>query len=52
MHGPTPAQPPNIEPGKILNIQNNIPLVKCSDNAVWLTKHEFIFLPENGGYII
>ena len=43
---------PNIEPGKIFNIQNNIPLVKCSDNAVWLTKHEFNLIPAIDTYFI
>lgn len=43
---------PNIEPGKILDIQNSISLVKCADNAVWLTDHEFDVLPEIGEYLI
>ena len=43
---------PNIEPGKILDIQKGIPLVKCSDNAVWLQKHEFDSLPGIGEYFV
>ena len=42
---------PHIEPGKILNIQKGIPLVKCADNAVWLQDHEFKTLPDIGEYL-
>ena len=42
---------PNIEPGKVLKIQDNIPLVKCADNAIWLKNHEFQSLPEIGQYL-
>lgn len=43
---------PHIEPGKILDIQKGKPLVKCSDNAVWLQEHEFDSLPGIGEYFV
>lgn len=41
----------NIEPGKVLDINNNKILIKTIDSAIWLIKHEFITLPEIGNYI-
>lgn len=41
----------NIEPGKVLDVNNNKILIKTIDSAIWLTKHEFITLPEIGNYI-
>ena len=43
---------PQIEPGRILDIKNGMPLVKCADNAVWLQEHEFNSLPDIGGYFL
>jgi len=42
---------PNIEPGKVLDIQDNMPLIKCAENALWLKEHEFESLPEIGQYL-
>lgn len=41
----------NFEPGKILNISNNIITVKTYDGAVNLLEHEFQTLPEIGEYL-
>jgi methionyl-tRNA formyltransferase len=43
---------PHIEPGKIVDIRDGVPLVKCSENAVWLKKHEFNSLPCIGEYFV
>jgi len=43
---------PHIEPGKILDVQKGELLVKCSDNAVWLQKHEFDSMPGIGEYFV
>jgi methionyl-tRNA formyltransferase len=42
---------PNIEPGKVLAVNDNHILVKCSEGAIWLTDHEFVQLPEVGDYL-
>lgn len=41
----------NIEPGKILDLDENKIKVKTGDSAVWLTEHEFDILPEINTYI-
>lgn len=42
----------NFEYGKVLNITDNNILVKCFDDAIMLTKHEFEVLPEIGEYLL
>ena len=42
---------PNIEPGKILKIEDSNILVKTYDNGIWLLEHEFIELPKVGEYL-
>lgn len=42
----------NIEPGKILDIQKTDILVKCYDNAILLTHHEFSEMPHKGEYLL
>lgn len=41
----------NIEPGKVLNIDDLHLVVKCGQGAIRLLEHEFIALPENGSYL-
>lgn len=41
----------NIEPGKVLSVNNDRPIVKCYDNAVELIEHEFCSIPEVGEYL-
>ena len=41
----------NIEPGKVLDIKNNIILVKCGEDAVEFIEHEFEILPNVGDYL-
>jgi len=41
---------PNIEPGKILSVENNSILVKCYDKAIRITEHNFLELPKTGDY--
>lgn len=41
----------NIEPGKILDIQDDRPLVKSYDGAILISEHEFIDLPKVGEYL-
>ncbi|MFH1478598.1 MAG: formyltransferase family protein [Candidatus Omnitrophota bacterium] len=42
----------NIESGKVLDITDNKILVKCYNNAVILTKHEFNEFPKIGEYLL
>jgi len=42
---------PNIEYGKILDVEENKITVKCYDNAIILTRHEFYELPQVGEYL-
>jgi methionyl-tRNA formyltransferase len=42
--GPTP--PSNVEPGRVLAVNERAILVKCQDGSVWLTDHEFEPLPK------
>ncbi len=41
----------NIEPGKILNINNNTIDVKTYDGAIRILEHSFIDLPQIGSYL-
>ena len=41
----------NDEPGKVLDVLDGRPLVKCQVGAVRLLEHEIQVLPEVGGYI-
>jgi len=41
----------NIEPGKILKIEDSAILVKTYDSALWLLKHEFEKMPRVGEYL-
>jgi len=43
---------PNIEPGKVLKVEDNKILVKCYDNGIWLEEHEIKELPKEGDYLI
>ncbi len=43
---------PNIEPGKVLKVEENKILVKCYQNAIWLLDHEIKPLPEPGEYML
>jgi len=47
------ARPPsdNIEYGKVIGVKNRQIFVKCYDNAVLITKHEFSKLPKQGEYL-
>lgn len=47
--GPTP--PPNVEPGRVLAVNEREILVKCQDGSVWLTDHEFEPFPQPGTYL-
>jgi methionyl-tRNA formyltransferase len=40
-----------IEPGKVLGIEERKILVKCYDNAILLTQHEFNEIPKVGDYL-
>lgn len=42
---------PNIEPGKIIDVEGDTILVKCYDNAVRIIEHEFDILPSIGEYL-
>ena len=41
----------NIEPGKILSVENNGITVKTYDSAIMLTKHDFKVMPSVGEYL-
>ena len=43
---------PNIEPGKVLKVEDRKILVKCYENAIWLLEHEIKELPKEGEYIV
>lgn len=38
----------NIEPGRVLKVMGRKLLIKCYDNAIMLTEHDFDKLPERG----
>lgn len=42
---------PNIEPGKVLKVEERKILVKCYDNGIWLEEHELKKLPSVGEYL-
>lgn len=42
---------PNIEPGKVLKVEDNFILVKCYDNAIWFLDHELPNDIKEGDYI-
>ena len=41
----------NIEPGKVLSINNQSVVVKCFDNAIEIIEHEIKILPKIGQHI-
>lgn len=41
----------NIEPGKVLKVQNNIITIKTYDNAINILEHQFDILPQEGEYL-
>ncbi len=41
----------NIEPGKIIDIRDDIITVKCYRNAIKIVEHEFEYLPKIGDYL-
>lgn len=41
----------NIEPGKIIDIQDDVITVKCYSNAIKIVEHEFECLPKIGDYL-
>lgn len=41
----------NLEPGKVLRVEEGTVLVKCSDGAVRLCRHDFPQLPQEGEYL-
>lgn len=46
-----PPTPPNLEPGKVLDVTNGEILVKCWDRSVRIVEHEFPHLPKPGEYL-
>lgn len=44
--------PNNIEPGKVLNLDNNKILVKTGDSAIWITEHDLNEVPVEGEYLL
>lgn len=47
-----PSGAGNHEHGKVLRVRNGQILVKCYDNAILFTEHEFNTLPEEGEYLL
>ena len=47
-----PDSPPNIEPGKVLAIENSSMLIKSGNGTVWIREHEVDVLPEINEYIL
>ena len=41
----------NIEPGKVIEINNNNILVKCWEKSIWITDHNFDILPKRMEYL-
>lgn len=41
----------NIEPGKVIDVKDQIITVKCYDGAIRILEHEFDKLPLEGEYI-
>lgn len=46
-----PVEERNIEPGKILAVENRTLIVKCGEDAVRLVEHGFQRLPQKGEYL-
>jgi len=46
-----PPAPANLEPGKVLEIENGRILVKCWGGSIRLVEHEFQSLPVKGSYL-
>lgn len=44
--------PKNIEPGKVLDVDNSEILVKTGDKTLWLTEHELNKTPQKGEYLL
>lgn len=42
----------NVECGKVLNVSDDGILIKCYDNGILLTEHEFSYLPNTGDYFL
>jgi len=42
----------NLEPGKVLEVENQNILVKTGDGSIWLLKHELDELPTKGTYLL
>ena len=42
---------PNIEPGKVLLVENGEIVIKCGNGAVRIIEHEFVELPKKGEYL-
>lgn len=42
----------NIEPGKVLEVSDDLVLVKCYEGAILLVEHEFTTLPQTGEYLL
>ncbi|WP_445666646.1 methionyl-tRNA formyltransferase [Fodinibius sp. AD559] len=44
--------PRNIEPGKVLDVNNRKILVKTGDKAIWITEHGLDETPKKGEYLL
>ena len=43
--------PHNIEPGKVVNVKSDKPIIKCGEGAICLLKTEPLFIPKIGSYL-
>ena len=41
----------HIEPGKIVDIENDVIHVKCGTNILMILDHEFVVMPTKGEYL-
>ncbi len=41
----------NIEPGKVLKLENNTFLIQCADQSIRVLKHDFKIMPSVGEYL-
>jgi methionyl-tRNA formyltransferase len=41
----------NIEPGKVLEVENNTFLVQCANQSIRVLKHDFKVIPSVGEYL-
>jgi len=48
---PRPGGGANLEPGKVLSVDDDTLIVKCADGDVRIIEHEFSPLPEEGSYL-